>query len=272
MSLSRLAEIDGIIFRGHGFFFRNVEDGFIGSLTLLQSHSFRHSGPHGLLPGKEILFHGASAIVTFTGRSNALGAELGEQRVDVPNHSIVVLIGVVTQAEDDIFEGGQGTVVGGGTTLKGYIITRDELIELHGVVGGFTFAVGGHDKECDLILRELVEIVVIEILHIGDHGLQAEALRAFLGQSRGIVLGSSSLRAIENHTVLAGFLHLLNNVPGFLGFRGAIGRGERRGIGVFRDSPVGTLGEVGNATDQESHQDDEVEGIQFGHGGREQVG
>ena len=226
VALGGFTQVDLLVVGGGRLIFGHGENGFIDRLAFFQVHGLGQSRPHGFLPGQKVFFHGTGAIVTFTGRPHTLRAQLGEGGIDVTDHGVVVLVSVVTQAKSDVLHVRQGLVVADRTALEGDIITGNKLVEIGSVVGGLTLTIGGDNEEGDLILGEGVQLVVVVVLEIGHHGLEAKTLGTFLGQTRGVVLGGSGLGAVENHTILASLVHFLHDVPGFAGFGGPIGSRE----------------------------------------------
>src|SRR5467141_3490453 len=99
MILIWLSDINGFVFWTHGFLFYNRENRLIMCFTFFQAHLFGQGHPHGFLPRQKVLFHCPRTIISFASGSNSLRAKFSKSRVDVSYHCIVVLVGVVPQAE-----------------------------------------------------------------------------------------------------------------------------------------------------------------------------
>lgn len=261
------AEIDFGGFGGQVVALGDSKGRLVHGLTLLEAKLLSQSFPHGVLPGQKVLFHGASAVVTLTSFADAVSAELLKSLVDVANHRVVVLVGVVAETESDVVEVAQRRIVVLG---EAGVLAGDEFVEVDSVIGGLSLTVGSEDEHDDLVAGNSVEIVKIVFFKIGDHGIETESALAFLGETRSIVLSGTGLGSVEDDAVLARLFHLLNDVP--CAPRPRCGASsEAVGIGVLGDAPYLALGKVCESAEEDGAEDDNVQSVEFSHDGYERV-
>jgi len=212
MVLVRLAKVDSVIVGIQLRLLSDLEDRLVNRLTLLKVHRIGQGCPHGLLPGQKVLFHGTSTVVALTWLTNTLRSQTIEELDEVANHRVVVFIGVVAQTECDITQVLKRLLFGAAFFAERDLLAADELVEFHSVIRRFALAVGRHDEDGNLVLRELIQVLVVVVFQIGSHGLQTEARGALLCQAGGVVFSGSGLRAIEDNTVLTSLVHFLEDV------------------------------------------------------------
>ncbi len=133
----------------------------VTTLSLLNVHSLGESLPHAVLPLQIVLFH-ALIIVTLTALTNPDSSELLQITVDVASNEVVMLISLVPETENDVFE--TGKLVLAVRELKRLV--RKVLAELNGVVRGFTLTIGSHNEENTAVLRELAEVLKVAFLGV----------------------------------------------------------------------------------------------------------
>ena len=233
MHLVGFTEIDFRRLLGQVIPFDNAEDGLVNGLALLQAHLLSESLPHGFLPGQEIFLHGTSAIIALASVADAVGTELLESLVDIADHGVVVLIGVVSETEGDIVQVAKRRFVALGEVD---ILAGNEFVEVHSVIGRLTLTVGGEDEEHHLVVGDSIKILEIVFLKVSNHGLKAKAALALLGESRSVILSSTSLRAVEDDAVLVLLLHLLHDVS-CLASLCAASIGQGTGIWILCNAP-----------------------------------
>ena len=170
-----LTKVNSVVFGSKIWPFGDLEDGLVHSLTLLQTHLFGNSSPHGLLPGEEVLFHGTSTVVTLTGSTQSGGTEVCQVLVDVADHGVVVFVGVVSETKCDVVEFAEGLVVGAATLREADIFGANKFVELDSVICGFALAIGGQDEDGELVFGKGVQVVEIVLLQVRHHSLEAEA-------------------------------------------------------------------------------------------------
>src|SRR4051812_1397963 len=99
MHLVRLTQVDFWRILGQALSVCDAEDWLIDGFTLFKAHLLCQSSPHWVLPCKEVFLHCASSIITFSSLTNLVSSELLQRLSDVPDHRVVVLVGVVPEAE-----------------------------------------------------------------------------------------------------------------------------------------------------------------------------
>ncbi|KAI6769385.1 hypothetical protein HG531_010489 [Fusarium graminearum] len=211
----------------------NGKDRLVNGFALFQSHFLSKGLPHGILPGQEVLFHGTSAIVTFTSFADAVSTKFLKSLVNFTDHGVVVFVGVVSETESDIVEVAQRGVI---ALVEGGILTSDELVEIDCVVGRLAFTVSCEDKHDNVVVGDSIQAIEIVVFNIGDHGVESESTLTLLGETGSIIFSGTSLRTIEDGTVLARFLHGLDDVSRATRLGSAAGS-EAIGIRVLGNTP-----------------------------------
>ncbi|KAI6759516.1 hypothetical protein HG530_010196 [Fusarium avenaceum] len=233
MQLVGFTEVDFIGLRGKVVALVDGEDGLINGFTLFQSHLLSKGLPHGILPGQEILFHCTSSIVTFTGFADAVSTKLFKGLVNVADHRVVVFVSVVSETESDKVEVIQSRIV---ALVEAGILAGDELVEINCVIGRLTFTVSCENEHDDVVARNSIQVIEIVVFKVGNHSVESKATLTLLGETRGIIFSSTSLRTVEDDAVLARFLHCLNDVSRAPRLRNAAGS-EAVGIRVLGNTP-----------------------------------
>lgn len=155
---------------GDGFFqLGDNEVSTVTSLAFLDAHDLGERLPHAVLPLQVVLLH-RFVVVTLTTLTDPSSTHLGEMVVDLPGDDIVVLVGPVSETEDDVFETGKFVFAVG--ELEGFI--GKVLHELAGIVGGLTLTVGGHDEDGGAVFGNLVEILKVIVLRVANEGGETE--------------------------------------------------------------------------------------------------
>lgn len=167
---------------------RDGEVGRIAALSLLDLHSLGESLPHAVLPLKVVFFH-ALIIVALAPLSDPDSTHLLQVVVNVLRDEVVVLVGLVTEAEDDEFKALELVLAIG--EFEGFV--REVLAELNGVVGGLALAVGSHDEEYTAVLGKLVEVLEIIFLRVADEGRQSELGLGLLRETNSVFLSRARL-------------------------------------------------------------------------------
>ena len=82
--------------------------------------------------------------------------------------------------------------------FEGKIGILQVLHELHGIIGGFAFAIRGHHKDDSTIFRNFVQVLEIVFFRITDERGETIARFSLFGNTNGILLGGSRLRAVKD--------------------------------------------------------------------------
>lgn len=99
--LSKVNLLDGVILD-----FGDDEVRSLTTLSFLDIHSLGEGLPHTILPGKVILLH-TLIVITLATFTNPDSTHLSQIPVDIPGDKVVVLVSLVAETKDDIFETGK---------------------------------------------------------------------------------------------------------------------------------------------------------------------
>lgn len=195
MPCGKRTEVD--LFKGMGIQLRNNEVCGITALALFDAHCGRERVPHAVLPLQIVFFH-ALVVVTLATFADAGRTHLGEGSIDAAADNVVVLVGLVAQTEDNVLE-----AIEVSTTVGEFErVVFKVLHQLHCIIGGFAFSVGGHDKDSSAVFGELVEVLEIVLFGIADEGGETELLFGLLCETDGVLFCRSCLRAVEDYNPL----------------------------------------------------------------------
>ena len=109
-----------------------------------------------------------------------------------------MLVRLVAETEDDVLETLELVLAVG----KLEAVVGEVLAERDRVIGGLTLTVSGHDEEDATILGDLIEVLEIVFLRVANEGCQAKLLLSLLRETDGVLLRSTSLRAVEDDDAL----------------------------------------------------------------------
>ena len=178
--------------------FGDDEIGRISTGALLYVHGLGKFIPHAVLPCQIVFFH-ALVVVAFSALAYSLSTSFGQCIVNLFGDNVVVLVGPVSEAEDDVFESiGKGVLAIG----EGELFFAEVLDELDGVIGRFAFSVCSDDKEYGAVLRELIQVLVVVVFSVTDEGPEAKLGLGLFGETNSVILGGTSLRAVEDGNAL----------------------------------------------------------------------
>lgn len=175
----------------------NDKVGRVAALTLFDVHSLGECLPHTVLPLQVVLLH-ALVVITFSALTHTDGTHLLEVVVDVARNEVVVLVRLVTETEDHIFEALELMLAV--RELEGLV--REVLTELNGVVRGLSLTVGGHDEKDAAVVGDLVEILEVVLLGVAHERRETELGLGFLCKADRIFLRGTCLRAVEDDDAL----------------------------------------------------------------------
>ena len=169
----------------------------VTTLALFDVHGLGKRLPHAVLPLQVVLLH-ALVVVALSAHANADCVHLFEVTVDVAGDEVVVLVCLVAETEDDIFEAGE--LVLAVREFKGLV--GEVLAELNSVVRGLSLAVGSHDEEDAAVVRKLVEVLEVVLFRVADQGRKTELGLGLLCETNGVLFRSTCLRAVEDDDAL----------------------------------------------------------------------
>lgn len=160
----------------------------VATLALLHVHYASECFPHAILPFEVILLH-ALVIVAFTALTDPGSTHLCKVFVDLLRDNIVMLVRLVAEAEDDVFE----TVEFVFTLAKHEGLIGEILHKLHSIIGRFAFTVSCHNENRSAVLENLIQILEFIFFRVTNEGSETKLGFGFLSNTDSVFLSGPRL-------------------------------------------------------------------------------